>query len=199
MLIGTMDQQDLSEEVIQAFVRTIWLTTNALELSASAMEPMNERRAAEAKAISTLASDTTNVEDLRVFYKVIHDQVRSVIGNYGFVIALYDQPTNSINIPYLYEDNSFSSLDSFPLGEGLTSILIRTRTLMLVEDTERRHCHGGKDRRQTSHVLARSSFGRGKSDWCTIIQDLSMKRSFDTDDLRFMVSVASQVSSAIHT
>ncbi|HKU51686.1 MAG TPA: hypothetical protein VJQ25_04410, partial [Nitrospira sp.] len=139
VLIGATDQQDLSDEVVQAFVRTIWLTTNALELSATSTEPINERRAAEIKAMRALASDTTSVEDLRLFYKLIHEQVRSVIGNFGFVIALYDQRTNSINIPYLYEDNTFSSLDSFPLGEGLTSVLIRTREpLMLVEDTERR-------------------------------------------------------------
>jgi hypothetical protein len=117
VLIGAREQHELTEEVINAFVRTIWLTTNALEFTASSTEPMDERRASEVKAINTLASNTTSVEDLRTFHKLIHDQVRSVIGNYGFVIALYDQRTNSINIPYLYEDNTFSSIDSFP-GKG---------------------------------------------------------------------------------
>jgi GAF domain-containing protein len=201
VLIGAMDQHELSEEVIQALVRTIWLTSNTLALSASSTEPINERRAAESNAISTLASSTSNVEDLRSFYKLIHEQVRSVIGNYGFVIALYDQPTNSINIPYLYEDNTFSSLDSFPLGEGLTSILIRTREpLMLVEDTERRAVAMGAKiaGKPAMSWLGVPLLAHGEAIGAIIVQDLEDEHSFDADDLRFMVSVANQVSGAIH-
>ena len=201
VLIGATDQQDLSDEVVQAFVRTIWLTTNALELSATSTEPINERRAAEIKAMRALASDTTSVEDLRLFYKLIHEQVRSVIGNFGFVIALYDQRTNSINIPYLYEDNTFSSLDSFPLGEGLTSVLIRTREpLMLVEDTERRAVAMGAKiaGKPAMSWLGVPLLARGEAIGAIIIQDLEHERSFDADDLHFMVSVANQVSGAIH-
>lgn len=201
VLIGAREHSELNEEVINAFVRTIWLTANALETSASATEPMNERRAAESKAINMLASNTTNVDDLRSFYKVIHDQVRSVIGNYGFVMALYDQRTNSINIPYLYEDNTFSSIDSFPLGEGLTSILIRTREpLMLVEDTERRAIAMGAKiaGKPAMSWLGVPLLARGEAIGAMIIQDIQHEHSFDVNDLQFMVSVANQVSGAIH-
>src|SRR5215211_4983685 len=51
VLIGATDQQELNGEVVQAFAKTIWLTTNALELSATSTEPINERRAAEIKAM----------------------------------------------------------------------------------------------------------------------------------------------------
>jgi GAF domain-containing protein len=200
VLIGTREQQVLTEEVVNAFVRTIWLTTNALDISASAIEPMNERRASEGKAINTLAANTTNVDDLRAFYKLIHDQVRAVIGNYGFVIALYDQRTNSINIPYLYENNTFSSIESFPLGEGLTSILIRTREpLMLVEDTEKRAVAMGARiaGKPAMSWLGVPLLARGEAIGAIIIQDLEHEHSFDTNDLRFMVSVANQVSGAI--
>jgi GAF domain-containing protein len=201
VLIGTRGEQELTEEVINAFLRTIWLTTNALDVSTSATEPINERRAAEIRAMNTLAASTTNVDDLRAFYKLIHDQVRSVIGNYGFVIALYDQRTNSINIPYLYEDNTFSSIDSFPLGEGLTSILIRTREpLMLVEDTERQAIAMGA---KIAGKPAMSWLGvpllvRGEAIGAIIIQDIQREHSFDAEDLHFMVSVANQVSGAIY-
>jgi len=201
VLIGAHGQQDLNEEAINAFVRTIWLTTSALETAPSSTEPLNERQALETKALTTLAANTTNVDDLRVFYKLIHEQVRSVIGNYGFVIALYNQRTNSINIPYLYEDNTFSSIDSFPLGEGLTSILIRTREpLMLVEDTERRAIAMGA---KIAGKPAMSWLGvplqvRGEAIGAIIIQDLQHEHSFDASDLRFMVSVANQVSGAIY-
>src|SRR5690349_10102985 len=201
VLIGARGDQELGEEVINAFMRTIWLTANALDVPSSADEPVSERRAAEAKALSTLSSSTTPVEHLRSFHRLIHDQVRAVVGNYGFVIALYDQRTNSINIPYLYEDNTFSSIDSFPLGEGLTSILIRTREpLMLVEDTEKRAIAMGA---RIAGKPAKSWLGvpllaRGEAIGAIIIQDLEHEHSFDLEDLRFMVSVANQVSGAIH-
>ena len=201
VLIGAREGQLLTEEVIDAFARTVRLTANALEVPDSTTETLNERQATEIKALNTLASNTTNVEDLRTFYKLIHDQIRLVIGQFGFVIALYDQRTNSISIPYLYEDNAFSSIDSFPLGEGLTSILIRTREpLMLVEDTEKRAIAMGAKitGKPALSWLGVPLLARGEAIGAIIIQDLERENSFDEDDLRFMVSVASQVSGAIY-
>jgi GAF domain-containing protein len=201
VLIGAREGQQLTEDVVDAFARTIRLTTNALEVPTSSTETLNERQATEIKALNTLASNTTNVEDLRTFYKLIHDQIRFVIGHYGFVIALYDQRTNSISIPYLYEDNAFSSIDSFPLGEGLTSILIRTREpLLLVEDTEKRAIAMGAKitGKPALSWLGVPLLARGEAIGAIIIQDLERENRFDDNDLRFMVSVASQVSGAIY-
>src|SRR6266487_837618 len=201
VLIGTRTRQELDNEVVKAFERTIRLTTNSLEASASPTESVNDRRSLERKALDTLASSAANIEELRSFYKLVHDQVRSVIGNYGFVIAIYDQKTNSINIPYLYEDNTFSSIDTFPLGEGLTSVLIRTREpLMLVEDTEKRAIAMGA---KISGKPALSWLGvpllaPGEAIGAIIIQDLEHEHTFHEDDLRFMVLVANQISGAIH-
>ena len=201
VLIGTRDGQEIDEEIINTFARTIRLTTNALELSAPPVEQLDDRRSLERKAIDVLASSSANIDDLHSFYSLIHDQVRSVIGNYGFVIALYDQRTNSINIPYLYENNAFSSVDTFPLGEGLTSVIIRTREpLMLVEDTEKRAIAMG------AKIVGKSALSwlgvpllaSGEAIGAIIIQDLEHELSFNEDDLRFMVSVANQVSGAIH-
>jgi GAF domain-containing protein len=201
VLIGALEKHELNQELINAIARTVWLTSSALGSSASSTEPVNERRAAEIRAINTLASNTTNVDDLHSFYKLIHDQVRSVLGNYGFVIALYDQRTNSINIPYLFENNTFSSLDSFPVGEGLTSILIRTREpLMLVEDTERRAIAMGAKiaGKPALSWLGVPLLARGEAIGAIILQDLEQEHSFDVEDLNFMISVANQVSGAIH-
>jgi GAF domain-containing protein len=201
ILVGARAGQELDEEIVNACARTVWLTVDALETSTSRIDPLNERRALERKALDTLASSAANVDELRTFFSLIHEQVRSVIGNPGFVIALYDQKTNSINIPYLYEDNTFSSIDTFPLGEGLTSILLRTREpLMLVEDTERRSLAMGA---KISGKPAKSWLGvpllaRGEAIGAIIIQDLEQEHRFDQHDLQFIVSVANQISGAVH-
>ena len=201
VLIGARDGQLLTEGVVDAFSKTIQLTVNAVDGQSASSGTISERQAAEIKALNTLASNTTNMDDLRAFYKLIHDQIRQVIGPYGFVIALYDQRTNSISIPYLYEDNAFSSIDSFPLGEGLTSILIRTREpLMLVEDTEKRAIAMGAKitGKPALSWLGVPLLARGEAIGAIIIQDLERENSFNNNDMRFMLSVANQVSGAIH-
>jgi GAF domain-containing protein len=201
VFIGASPGMDLTEDIVNAFARTVRLTVHALQPKISYKTPVNERRARELNATNTLAVHAANTSDLGSFYNLIHEQVRAVIGDYGFVIALYEPKTNSINIPYLYEEGNFSSVDSFPLGEGLTSILIRTgEPLMLVEDTEKRAAAMGA---KIAGKPALSWMGvplmaRGEAIGALIIQDLNKEHAFDQNDLDFLVSVASQVSGDIH-
>jgi GAF domain-containing protein len=200
VLIGARAGQVLSEDIVNAFARTIRITANSLNQNGSPTEPLSERRVRELDAINALASNTANTRDLHSFYTLIHDQVRSVLGDHGFVIALYNPKTNSINIPYLYEEGSFSSVDTFPLGEGLTSILIRTgEALMLVEDTEKRAAAMGAkiSGRPAMSWLGVPLLTQGEAIGALIIQDLENERAFADADLRFMVSLAGQVSGAI--
>ncbi|HSO13339.1 MAG TPA: GAF domain-containing protein [Anaerolineales bacterium] len=201
VLIGAQEGQKIDEDVINAFSRTIRLTTSSVISKASSTEPLNDRRTAEVKALNALASNAASVSDLPSFYSTIYEHVRNVIGDYGFVIALYDQKTNSISVPFLYEDGRLSTIEAFPLGEGLTSILIRTREpLMLVDDTMNRALAMGA---KISGKPALSWMGvpllaQGEAIGALILQDLETEHSFKEDDLRFMISVASQVSGAIY-
>jgi GAF domain-containing protein len=201
VLICARNGQDLAEDVVNAFARTIRVTATSLKRISSITEPLSQQRTTEAGALSALASGAVNTSDLRSFYTLIHEQVKSVIGDFGFVIALYDPKTNSINIPYLYEEGSFSSIDTFPVGEGLTSILIRThQPLMLVEETEKRAVAMGA---KVSGRPAMSWLGvpllvRGEAIGALIVQDPNNEQAFDEDDLRFMTTVANQVSGAIY-
>jgi len=201
VLIGASAEMELTEEVVNAFARTVRLTTHAFQPNTSTVEPLNERRTRELNAINTLAIHAANTSDLGSFYKLIHEQIRTVIGDYGFVIALYERKTNSINIPYLYEEGNFSSIDSFPLGEGLTSILIRTgEPLMLVEDTEKREAAMGAKiaGKPAMSWLGVPLMARGEAIGALIVQDLDKEHAFDKEDLEFLVSVASQVSGDMH-
>jgi len=201
VLIGAREGQVINDDVIDAFNRTIRLTANSITAKAAPTEPLNDRRSVELKALNTLASNATSITNLQAFYSSIYNHVRNVIGEHGFVIALYEEKTNSISIPYLYEDGKLSTVEAFPLGEGLTSILIRTREpLMLVDDTMNRALAMGA---KITGKPARSWLGvpllaQGEAIGALIIQDLENEHSFNEDDLRFMISVASQVSGAIY-
>ena len=201
VFIGTRSAVELTDDVVDSFARTIRLTAQALQSDRSVSEPLDERRARELNAINMLAIHAANTNDLQSFYILIHEQVRAVIGDHGFVIALYDPKTNSIHIPYLYEEGAFSSIESFPLGEGLTSILIRTgEPLLLVEDTEKRAAAMGARiaGKPALSWLGVPLMARGEAIGALIVQDLQQEHAFDNLDLRFLMSVASQVSGDIH-
>jgi len=201
VLIGAREGQSIDDDVVNAFNRTIRLTSNSIMPKTTATEPVNDRRVAELRALNTLASNTTSFTDLQTFYSTIHEHIQNVVGDHGFLIALYEQKTNSINVPYLYEDGKLSTIEAFPLGEGLTSILIRTREpLMLVEDTMNRAIAMGA---KVSGKPAQSWMGvpllaQGEAIGAIIVQDLKNEHSFDEDDLHFLISVANQVSGAIY-
>ena len=201
VLIGTRPGQELSEDVVNAFTRTIRLTATSLKAAASGIPAPEDRRAIEARALNILATNAATMQDLKGFYSLIHEQVRTVVGDHGFVIALYNQKTNSISIPYLYEDGRFSSIETFPLGEGLTSVLIRTREpLMLVEDTEKRATAMGA---KVAGKAAKSWLGvpmisRGEAIGAVIVQDLEKEFSFSDEDLHFLTVLTNQISGTIH-
>lgn len=202
VLIGARDEQNvISQDVINAFNRTIILTANSIAPKASELTSVTDRRASELNALNMLAYSATSFTELHSFYATIHENIRNVIGDYGFVIALYEQKTNSISIPYLFEDGKYSTIETFPLGEGLTSILIRTREpLMLVEDTMNRAVAMGA---KISGKPAQSWMGvpllaQNEAIGAIIVQDLDHEHSFNEDDLSFLVSIAHQVSGAIY-
>ncbi|MBV6395558.1 MAG: hypothetical protein HFACDABA_01135 [Anaerolineales bacterium] len=158
-------------------------------------------RMEEMGALMTLNRAVTSVGDAQSFYATLQEQVARVIGNYSFFVALYESKTNTIEIPYLYEDGKTTSIAPFPLGEGLTSILIRTRRpLMLVQDTERQ-----------AQALGAKIQGKAARSWlgvpllvgeepigAIIIQDSEQEQRFSEHDLDFMVDVSKQVSGVIH-
>ena len=202
LLIGARKDQILNDDVIDAFARTIRLVTTSLILISSPTESsQSDRHAAEARALSSLIARAVSIKDLQSLYTSIHEQVREIIGEHGFLIALYDPKTNSISVPYLFEDGKFSSIDTFPLGEGLTSILIRTREpLMLIEDTMQRAIAMGAKiaGKPAQSWLGVPLLAQGEPIGAIIVQDLESEHAFNDDDLQFVTAVANQVSSLIY-
>ncbi len=157
-----------------------------LEKRLAALETLN--------AVSQAVSGQTELKDL---YKTIHQEVSRILGDISFLIALYDAVQNTIEIPYMYEEGSVTRLDPFPLGEGITSILIKTRKpLMVVEDTDRRLKELGA---KIIGAPAKSWLGvpllvAGDVIGAMVVQDIEHEHRFDEDDQQLMTTLASQVA-----
>ncbi len=199
VMIGARQKEHLTQTAVQPYVNLIEIVSITLEkIQASAMM---ERRLSEMEAISITNQATAAAQDLSSLYPALHEQIRQIIGEFPFIVALYDESSETIHIPYLYDAGEVGSIESFPLGEGLTSIIIRTgQSLMIVENTEERAAALGA---KLAGDSAKSWLGspmqvKGKVIGALIIQDTENENSFDENSLRFINALAAQVSGAVY-
>ncbi|HCB01590.1 MAG TPA: hypothetical protein DEP19_04330 [Anaerolineae bacterium] len=198
MMIGSR-QQTLSNTSIQPYINLADLMSVALE-RADAIEETN-KHLHEVEALASINDLISSAADMQSFYHDLLEKIKQIIGDYNLIVALYDERSNSISIPFSYENGQVISIDSFPLGEGLTSILIRTRQpLMIVEDTENRVMQLGakivgkppKSWMGAPMLIQNNAIG------ALIIQDLDREHVFNEDDLKFFNTLAGQVAGVIH-
>jgi GAF domain-containing protein len=169
-------------------------------------EQETEQRLNQDEAIILMGQEITSIRELPNVYRTLHTHIRQTIGNVSFLVAIFDSDTNSISIPYMYEpdgngDDTITKVESFPIGEGLTSIPIRTKQpLMLVEDTEKRASALGakitgkppKSWLGTPMIVADEVIG------AIVIQDVHREYAFTDNDMRFLTSLSGQVAGTIY-
>ncbi|TAK12474.1 MAG: GAF domain-containing protein [Anaerolineae bacterium] len=200
IIMASRDRAAISQTALQPYASLVELVTTALDkvvaLSAT-HQRVNELQVLN--DFSLAVADETRIEHL---YPLIHEQIKTLMGDVHFYIALYNPQTNHIAIPYIYEGAEPLNIDPFPLGEGLTSIVIRTRQpLMLVEDTEQR-----------ARALGAKIVGKMALSWLGVpliasgevigvmtVQDTENEGRFDDDDLRLMSTLSSQIAGLINS
>lgn len=198
--LGATKQENLSLDELQAFTHLVEITSTALE-KVFALQSISEHLAElhTLRAVSQTISTETNLAKL---FEAIHQQVIQVMGTVNFLIALYDEAASTIEIPYMEEDGKIVSVPPFPLGEGLTSIIIRSRQpLLLVEDTVNRSRALGAiitgDRPALSWLGVPMILGDNIIG-AIVIQDLENEHGFDEEDMNLLSALASQVAVAIN-
>jgi GAF domain-containing protein/HAMP domain-containing protein len=198
LFIGSR-QQILSSALIQPYINLADLMTVSLE-RADAVEATN-RHLREVEALASINDLIGSAEDIQNFYHNLLTKTKHIIGDYNLIVALYDEKTNTISIPFSYENGQVISIDSFPMGEGITSILIRTRQpMMIVEDAERRAVELGA---KVAGKPSKSWMGapmliNNNPIGALMLSDNEREHAFNEDDLKFFSTLAGQVAGVIH-
>lgn len=131
----------------------------------------------------------------------MHEQIKQEIGDYAFLGALYDENTASIRIPYLYEEGEFRQIESFPMGEGLTSVLLRTKEpLLLVENTEKQAKELGAkiDGKPAKSWMGAPMIIENMAVGALIAQDLDNEKAFNQNHLNYLNALAKQVARIVY-
>ncbi len=195
-LLGATDERTLTPANLEPYNSIAEMTNTALE-KIIAVEGITARftELQSLSAISQAISTKTGLENL---YEILHHQMTQAIGDVDFLVALYDAETELVEIPYMTEDDQIVSIPAFHLGQGLTSIVIRTRQpLMIIEDTVNRAKSLGA--LITSDKVALSWLGvpmqiGGEVVGAIVVQDTEQEHRFDDDDLRLLTTLAGQVA-----
>lgn len=198
IIIGSR-KRVLSNAIVQPY-------TNLADLMSITMEKADairqtEMHLREVEGLASINEAIATSSNLQSFFEILLSKIQQLIGDYNMIVALYDEKSNTISIPFSYDGENISKIDSFPLGEGLTSILIRTRQpLMIVEDTERKTAELGA---KIVGKPARSWMGvpmlvQNKPIGALIIQDIKNEHAFNEDDLKFFSAVTGQVAGVIN-
>jgi GAF domain-containing protein/HAMP domain-containing protein len=193
-------KQTLTSALVQPYTNMAELIGTTLDKIAETED--KERQLSEREALATInqaVAESSN--ELGSFFNELHVQIRQIIGDYAFLVALYNEKTQAISIPYMYEEGRIDKIEAFPLGEGLTSILIRTgKPLLLVEDVDRRAIELGA---RSVGKPAKSWMGapmiiQNKPIGAIVVQDLENEHAFNDKNLTFFVALANQVAAVIN-
>ena len=195
-----MSAEDTGLERVLEDNQNLRLQIARLQLEMEQTLQSREKRLSELLALSAISQATAGESDLHQLYRVIHAEIARVMGDVNLMIAHYDPAAEMVEFPYAYEEGQVMRLDPFPLGEGLTSILIHTRRpLLLVEDAENQ-----------SRALGAKIYGSPAKSWlgvplivagevigAIIVKDLEHEFRFDEADQRLLSTLAGQVAVVI--
>ena len=195
IIFGSHQSEDINISNLKAYIDIAKLFSKTLE-GISNTEIMR-RRLSVMQSLDAINQTIAKETDIDRLFQVIHDQISEVVGEVSLLIALYDEQAETIKIPYACEDKQLLSIPPFPLGEGLTSVIINTgQPLMLVENAEH---HAQEMGAKLVGAPAKSFLGvplivAGDVIGALIIQDNHKEYRFDEEDQHFLIMLASQVA-----
>ncbi|GAB4579031.1 MAG: hypothetical protein Fur0022_17690 [Anaerolineales bacterium] len=163
-----------------------------------------ERRVDELRIINTIGQALTAEVELQPILITIVNNLNEVFKADIVYIALYDEANKQIEIPYMLDDG-FPVFDEapFPMGEGITSTIIRTRQPVFInQNSAQRLAELGALPTTQSNKMAKSFIGvpllAGEHVLGVIsVQDTRSEGRFSESDVNLLRTIATNASSAI--
>lgn len=181
------------------------LKTTAEVFSASLQRRIEQTKIShQLESLNSLAelSQAISAEfDLSRLYHLVYKKVTDPLGkDFSFYIAVYDKNRLEITVPFIAEGETISSIDAFPIGNGLTSVLLETRKpLLLVNNVE---AEGQRLGAKVVGSPAKSWLGvpllyNGEAIGAMVVQDTHHDHRFGEKDQAYLQTLAPQVAIAL--
>jgi len=199
LILGERDGVPITETGLQPFTNLMAVTSSTL--SRFRLVRRLEESYKQLQTLGAISQSISVVTDLSVIYQNMHREISQLLGSgLEFAVMIYDENAVTIQAPFVVEAGRYSSVEPFPLGEGMTSHVINTRqTLLINRDAQRR-----------SMELGAKIIGRSARSWLGIpllagesvvgvivIQDLERENRFKDEDVTLLETMAPQLAIAI--
>jgi len=184
---------------LQPYTNLVELMTNTLE-KVKALEA-TQKKLNEMEILNNLSREVALQTNLEALFGTIYEYVTRIFGTVDFLLARFDPDAHRIQVPYAIEEGQRLVVPSIPYGQGLTSMVIRSRkTLRLVTPED-------------WHALPAGSvaiFGKDAVSWLgapmivggevvgvIVVQDVQQSQRFSHDDEIFFSTLATQLAVVI--
>ena len=160
-----------------------------------------QRRVVELETINSLSRALNAQLDIHDLVEAVGESIRQTLNMPISYVALFDSQTNLIHFPYWIEGDRRMQVGPFKYGEGLTSVVLRTREPLLInKDADEVTAQlGGKHtggRSVKSYLGVPIPLG---TDIIGVLSAQSIEREglFNADDVRLLTTIAANVGVAI--
>ena len=101
-----------------------------------ALRDITARKQAETvqHVLYQIANALHTTKDLNSLFRTIHQEISTVLNTKNFYIALYDEKSDKLSLPYLVDEQD--QFDTFPAGKTLTAYVIKNDKPLLVTRKE---------------------------------------------------------------
>jgi GAF domain-containing protein len=192
------DEQSWSEDELNLL--EVVSSQVALALESARQYTEEHRRVSELEVVNRVSQAVSQHLRLDSLYRVVHAQINQVLDETDMYFALFDPFKEEIHFPYVSEGKEVIKRDPIPYGDDLTSLIIRTRQpLLLQEDARRRARALGAE---VERDMARSWLGvplliGNEIIGVIVVQDFVNDRRYSDDDSALLTTLASQVATAL--
>ena len=197
---GYISLQNLDREhaFSNAEVRLLSTLANSMSvaLENARLFAETEQRAAEMATVNTISRALVAQLDLGSLVHLVGEQMRTTFRADIVYLALLDRKAEMIEFPYVYGE----TLNTMPLGEGLTSQILRTgEPLLINSDFSGRTQELGVDivGKSVSSYLGVPIMVGTAATGVISVQSVQKEEVFGEDDLRLLLTIAANVGIAL--
>ena len=202
-VIGVLSLQNYQAAVYSPdqvhFFETI-ATQAAVALDNARLFEETNRRADRMAALNEIGRALTATLERDQFYRLLYEQVSNILPTDAFYVALYDETREVIHFPFNVDRGRVFNPDTFPLGQGPTSQVIRTRTALAFGNANeapqtRGVAFGNEDERCASALHVPMIVGKHV---VGVISAQSYRtNAYTAEDLQVLQTIASQSAVAV--
>jgi GAF domain-containing protein len=172
----------------------------ALSLESARQRDDEQRRVTELEVLNRVSQAVSQMLRLDTLYRIVHRQINQVLGDTEMTIALYNTAEETISVAYASIDEGKTVGKKYPLGEDLTSAVIRSRQPMILLENAA----------QQAALLGVQDFSVDAKSWVgvplllgdeilgvLIVEDPLRENRYTDDDAALLTTIASQIAAGI--